>query len=131
MAQQDVETMRAAYEAFNRGDIPGALAAFDDQIEWREPGGGTAPRGTYQGTERVGGEVFAAIPESFEEFRAEPERFIDAGEHVVVIGRFRGRSKGGRELDAPFAHVWTMRHGKAARFYNHVEAGPWAAAWGG
>ena len=131
MAQQDVETMRGAYEAFNRADIPAVLAAFDDQIEWYEPGGGAAPRGTYHGTDRVGGEVFAAVPQHFEEFRAEPERFIDAGEHLVVIGRFRGRSKRGQQLDAPFVHVWTMRDGKAARFDNHVEAAPWASAWGG
>ena len=130
MSQQDVETMRGAYEAFNRGDIPAVLGAFDEQIEWSEPGGGAAPRGTYRGTDRVGGEVFASVPAHFAEFRAEPERFIDAGEHLVVIGCFRGRSKGGQALDAPFAHVWAMRNGKAARFANHVEAGPWAAAWG-
>ena len=131
MAQQDVETMRGAYEAFNRADIPAVLAAFDERIEWSEPGGGAAPRGTYRGAESVGRDVFAAVPQHFAEIRAEPERFIDAGEHVAVVGRFRGRSKGGRELDAPFAHVWAMRNGKAARFANHVEAGPWAAAWGG
>ena len=116
-------------ETGTQGKISAALAL--EQIEWYEPGGGTAPRGTYRGTERVGGEVFASVPAHFDEFRAEPERFIDAGEHLVVVGRFRGRSKDGRGLDAPFAHVWTMRNGKAARFANHVEAGPWAAAWGG
>ena len=34
----DLETMRRAYEAFNQGDIPAVLAAFDEQIEWHEPG---------------------------------------------------------------------------------------------
>ena len=43
VSQQDVTTMRSAYEAFNRGDIPGALSAFDPQIEWQEPGGRTRP----------------------------------------------------------------------------------------
>jgi ketosteroid isomerase-like protein len=131
MAQQDVERMRASYEAFNRGDVPGAQAAYDDRIEWSEPGGGRAPRGTFRGVEQVGREVFALVARHFDEFGVEPERFIDAGEQVVVIGRFRGRSKGGRELEAPFVHVWTMRDVKAARLTNYVEAEPWAAAWSG
>ena len=131
MAQQDVETMRRAYEAFNRGEIPGALAAFDEQIEWHEPGGGNAPRGTYRGSASVGNDVFATVPANFEEFRAEPERFIDAGDHIAVVGTFRGRGKGGQGLEAPFVHVWEMRGGKAVRFRNHVEADAWRQAWGG
>ena len=129
MAASDVETLRGGYEAFNRADIPAVLGLFDPAIEWQEPGGGRAPRGTFRGVESVGRDVFAAVPRHFDEFRAEPERFIDAGAHVAVLGRFRGRSKGGRALDAPFVHVWTMRDGKAARFDNHVEAEPWTAAW--
>jgi ketosteroid isomerase-like protein len=131
MSQQDVSTMRSAYEAFNRGDIPAVLAAFDPAIEWREPGGGAAPRGTFHGPEAVAQEVFASVSENFAEFRAERHQFIDAGDHVVVVGRFRGRAKGGRRLDAPYAHVWAMRGGKAVRFHNYVEAAAWAEAWGG
>ncbi len=70
MSQQDVSTMRAAYEAFNRGDIPAVLAAFDPAIEWHEPGGGRAPRGTFRGAESVARDVFAAVPANFDEFRA-------------------------------------------------------------
>ncbi len=131
MSQQDVATMRAAYEAFNRADIPAVLGAFDPQIEWHEPGGGNAPSGTFRGTASVGNDVFAAVPAAFEEFRAEPERFIDAGEHVAVVGRFRGRGKGGQILDTPFVHVWEMRGGKAASFHNYIDAAAWQAAWGG
>ncbi len=131
MSRQDVEAMRSAYEAFNRGDIPGALAAFDQQIEWHEPGGGRAPRGTFHGSQSVADDVFATIPQNFDEFRAEPDQFIDAGDHVVVTGRFRGRAKGGQQLDAPFAHVWAMRNGKAARFQNYVDQPTWTRGWGG
>ena len=131
MSQQDVSTMRGAYEAFNRGDIPAVLAAFDPEIDWHEPGGGEAPSGTFHGPEAVAQDVFASVSEHFQEFRAERHQFIDAGDHVVVVGRFRGRAKGGRRLDAPYAHVWAMRDGKAVRFHNHVEAAAWAEAWGG
>ena len=130
MAQQDVETMRKAYEAFNRGDIPAVLEAFDPDIEWQAPGGGSAPKGTFRGAQRVGQDVFATVPEHFEWFGAGAEQFIDAGDTLVVVGRFRGRPKQGRDMDLPFAHVWAMRRGKAARFQNCSEAAPWATAWG-
>jgi uncharacterized protein len=131
MSLQDVNTMRKAYEAFNRSDIQAVLAAFDTQIEWHEPGGGRAPKGTFRGPQGVAKDVFGTIPVNFEEFKAETEYFIDGADHVVVTGRFRGRSKGGQQLDAPFAHVWTMRNGKAAIFHHYVDATPWARAWGG
>jgi ketosteroid isomerase-like protein len=65
------------------------------------------------------------VPENFDEFSADAEQFIDSGEHVVVVGRFRGRAKSGTVLDAPFVHVWKMRNGKAANFYHHVETSTW------
>jgi ketosteroid isomerase-like protein len=49
----------------------------------------------------------------------------------VVVGHFRGRAKSGQQLDAPFAHVWAMHHGKAVRLHNYVQADAWARAWGG
>ena len=131
MAEQDVESVRRAYDAFNRQDIPAVLDLFDPQIEWTEPGGGRAPAGTFRGPQRVADEVFATVPEHFDEFRAEPEQFIDAGEHVAVVGRFRGRAKSGEALDAPFVHVHRMRTGKVTHFQNYVEAPAWARAWGG
>ncbi len=131
MSQQDVETMRSAYAAFNRGDIAAVLNVFDPNIEWHEPGGGRAPRGTFHGGQTVAQDVFSTIPENFDEFRADPEQFIDAGDHVVVVGHFHGRAKSGQELNVPYVHVWPMRNGKPVRFHNYVEAEPWATAWGG
>jgi ketosteroid isomerase-like protein len=98
MSQQDVETVRSGYDAFNRKDIPAVLELYDAQIEWIEAGGGRAPAGTYHGSQSVGNEVFGTVPQNFDDFRAEPEQFIDAGDHVVVVGRFRGRAKSGTIL---------------------------------
>jgi ketosteroid isomerase-like protein len=131
MSQQDVTTMQTAYQAFNRADIPSVLEAFDPQIEWHEPGGGRAPQGTFRGSESVANDVFATVPENFDEFRAEPDAFIDAADNIVVIGHFRGTPKGGGTMDVPFAHVWDMRNGKAVRFQHYVDSGAWAQAWGG
>lgn len=131
MASPDIETLRNAYEAFNRGDIPAVLEALDPDIEWNEPGGGRAPAGTFHGTQSVANDVFATVPENFDEFSAQGGRLFDAfGNHVVVIGEFRARPKGGGDMTATFAHVWEMRNGKAARFHNYVDAATWAPGWG-
>jgi ketosteroid isomerase-like protein len=58
-------------------------------------------------------------------------QWIDAADRLVVTGRFRGRAKNGQELDAPFAHVSTMRNGKAVRFEHYVDQPSWSRACGG
>ncbi|MBV8991872.1 MAG: nuclear transport factor 2 family protein [Solirubrobacterales bacterium] len=131
MASADVQTLQNAYEAFNRGDMPAVLGVMDPDIEWNEPGGGRAPSGTFHGAQSVGNDVFSAVPENFEEFTAEPERFFEAfADHVIVVGQFRAKPKGGGDMTAAFAHVWQMRNGKPARFHNYVDAAAWAPGWG-
>src|SRR2546430_1646508 len=130
MASADVKTLQDAYEAFNRGDMPAVLEALGPDVEWNEPGGGRAPSGTFHGPQSVGNDVFATVPENFEEFNAHPDRFFEASDdHVIVVGQFRARPKAGGDMTAPFAHVWQMRDGKAARFQNYVDAAAWAPGW--
>jgi uncharacterized protein len=131
VASSDVQTLKDAYEAFNRGDVPAVLAAMDPDINWHEPGGGHAPSGTFHGSQTVGNEVFSAVPQNFEEFSAQPDHFFEAfDDHVVVVGQFRAKPKGGGDMTAAFAHVWQMRDGKATHFHNYVDAAAWAPGWG-
>ncbi len=119
MSQQDVDTIKGAYEAFARQDIPNVLAAFDESIEWHTPE--SLPYGgRFRGHEEVGG-FFARLPEHFDELNVEPAEFLDAGDHVVVVGQHRARGKDGEEFTAPWAMVWTMRDGKAVAFREHTD----------
>jgi uncharacterized protein len=129
MSEQDVETIRGAYQSFNSGDIDGVLANLDEDVEWVEPGGGNSPSGTFRGPQSVGQDVFAAVPQNFHEFRADPENFDDRGEEIVVTGRFKGKNKSGAELDASFEHVNEVRDGKLVRFENKVDQDAWAQGW--
>jgi uncharacterized protein len=129
MSEQDVATVKAAYGSFNQGDIPAVLATYDDQIEWIEPGGGSAPSGTFTGPDSVAQDVFQTVPENFDEFSVDIDEVEDQGDTVVVKGRFTGKNKSGAVLDAPFEHRNTMRDGKVVRFENKVDHDAWAAAW--
>jgi uncharacterized protein len=62
----------------------------------------------------------------FEDFSIDLEKSFDLGDEVVLFLRFRGRGReSGAELEAPMAHVWTFRDGKAVRlrqFLDRAEA---------
>jgi len=51
----------------------------------------------------------------------ETDQFLDAGDHVVVTGRYTGKDSAGHALDAPCAHVWRMEGGFAVRFQNYTD----------
>ena len=64
---------------------------------------------------------------------SEPEKyvdkFLDAGSEIVVLGRYRGVAREtGKELDAPFVHVWTVEDGKAVRFRQFLDTVGWVEA---
>ena len=131
MSEQNVETLKGAYEAFNKGDIPAVLGVLDQGVEWTEPGGGSAPSGTFNGPESVGNDVFSKVPENFDEFECNPEEYKDEGDKVLVTGQFKGKAKSGEELDASFEHAWEFADGKVVRLENKPDQEAWAKAWGG
>ena len=94
-----------------------------------EPGGGNAPSGTFRGPNSVANEVFAKVPENFDEFTCTVEEASDEGDTVVVTARFKGKNKNGVELDTQAEHVWEVRDGKVARFESKVDKEAWAKGW--
>jgi uncharacterized protein len=107
-----ITTLRAAYAAFNRGDIETAVQALDGQIEWTEPpefpGGGT-----YHGREGAK-QYLAQSRAAWAEVISEPVQFIPAGDRIVVFVHARVRPKDSHEWqEANLADVYTFRGGKA------------------
>jgi uncharacterized protein len=86
-----IAILRAAYAAFNRGDIDAAVESLDENIDWSEPtefpGGGS-----YQG--RNGAKKYLTNSRaSVAEVISEPEQFIPAGDRIVVFVYARVRPK--------------------------------------
>ena len=46
----------------------------------------------------------------------EPERFLDVGDEVVVVGVARGTLASGVEAQRRQGYIWTVRDGCAVRF---------------
>ena len=130
MSQENVDLVTGGYDDFNSGNIPAVTARFHSDIEWNEPGGGNAPAGTFRGPDSVANDVFATVPQNFDDFSCTVEQASDQGDTVVVRARFKGRSKSGAELDTGAEHVWQVREGKIARFENKIDnTDNWASAW--
>jgi ketosteroid isomerase-like protein len=125
------DTVRRSYEAFARDDLDGVMADMDGAIEWHQAQG-LPHGGFYRGLEEVRRNIFDPLhDEWWAEFSAEPDEFVDAGDTVVVLGRYRGVAKRtGRRLDVPYVHVWTLRDGKAVRFRQFLDTQGWNDALG-
>jgi ketosteroid isomerase-like protein len=123
MAQENVALIKSMYEAFGRGDIPFVLSALDPKVVWNEAENFIYADGNpYVGPQSVLNGVFTRLGTEWRGFSATPEEFLDAGDTVVVRGRYRGiYIASGASLDAQFAHVFTMRAGKVARFQQYTD----------
>jgi ketosteroid isomerase-like protein len=108
VSEQNVAVVEAIYAAWADGLSAGALIA--DDMEYVNP-----PYAMETGT---GGDrrTLARIRDVYPDFRVVPERYIDAGEEIVVIGTARGTSTSGVEMQWRQAYIWTVRDGRAVRF---------------
>ena len=125
----NVELVKRSYEAFARDDMDGVLGDMDPDIEWHQAQG-LPHGGFYKGLDEVRRNIFDPLDEEWwDEFTATPDEFLDAGDEVVVIGRYRGTAKQtGKALDVPFVHVWTIAGDKAVRFRQFLDTAGWVDA---
>jgi ketosteroid isomerase-like protein len=123
LSEQNLVIVRALYEAFAKGDVPTVLGAFTPDAEWREAENFPYADGNpYVGPGAILQGVFMRLATEWEAFAANPAQFLDAGDTVIVTGRYTGAYKAtGRSIDAQFAHVWTLANGKVARFQQYTD----------
>jgi|SRR5687767_7308357 ketosteroid isomerase-like protein len=116
MSQENVEIVRQAAAAFNRGDLDAWWEYLADDIDHRAVEGAPDDPGPIHGKDAVRAYMRDWL-DLFDDFRAEPVELIDAGEdRVIAVTRISGRAKlSGVETDLTYAAVYTLRDGKIAR----------------
>ena len=129
----NLDLIRAIYEAFAAGDVPAVVARMAPEIVWNEAENFPYADGNpYRGPDAILGGVFARLGSEWDGFAAVPDEFLDAGNAIVVLGRYRGTFRAtGRALDAQMVHVWRVREGKAAAFQQYTATLAAARATGG
>ena len=114
--------VQQAYEAFGRGDVPAILNLIADDVDWEFVGSENLP---YAGRRRNRKEVadfFAAVSRIDDVHVFEPREFIEADEHVTVLGWETTTARDTHtKFESAWVHVFTVKNGKVTRwrgFYN-------------
>jgi ketosteroid isomerase-like protein len=107
MSLENVELVRTIYDLWAAEES--ARHLIDPDLEYVNP-----PYAVESGTRRDRG-ALKKIREVYPDFRVEPERFVDAGDDVVVIGTARGTAASGIQTQWRQGYVWTVQDGKAIR----------------
>ncbi len=119
-----VEHLSSLYAAFGEGDIETVLGAMHPQIQWHEAEGnpyslpGDKP---YIGPEGVLNNLFARLVEEWTDFKVTPMDFHDAGDTIIVEGRYTGiYNETGKAQDSPFCHVWKFEGEMITNFQQYT-----------
>jgi ketosteroid isomerase-like protein len=120
MSQENVEVVKRVIDAYNRRDLGGleTLTHPDVELDWSASRGFVV--GVYRGFDEFQ-RFWTSYFDAFEEITAEPERFIDAGESVVVPNLAHMRGRDGIEVSARSAIVFTFRSHRIKRMCLYQE----------
>jgi ketosteroid isomerase-like protein len=122
MSQENVELVKAAFEAWNAGNMDAYREFYDPDAILRSPEGWPEP-GPFVGREAVMRE-WEQFREAWDADAVEPLKFIDAADRVVVRQITRGTGQG-PEVNMELTNVMTVRKGKIVYqefFWDHAEA---------
>jgi ketosteroid isomerase-like protein len=120
MSQENVGLIQTALAAWSRGDLDAAAALTDSELEYRTSGAFPGLRTVYHG--RDGFVRFSRdFRDPWEEITYTPERFVDAGDQVAVLGRFEARGRDGIEVGKELGFLFTMRDGLAIRITAYAD----------
>jgi ketosteroid isomerase-like protein len=117
VAEANAALILGAYEAFSRGDIQGAFAAFAEDIFWHVPGRGPLSR-DYRGHAEVRGFFEHFMGLSGGTFRLQIDDVLAKRDRVVVLCTETAQ-RGGRNWSSPNVHVWTVKDGRAVAFREY------------
>ena len=120
----NVDLVKQAYSNLATGNVPAALAVFDPAIEWHECKGMPFVKddGIYIGHEAVVKNVFMQLPVAFDGFNIAVNEIFGADDKVVMLGYYQGTNKAtGNPFKANATHVWTVKNGKLAHFFQSVD----------
>ena len=115
MSQENVEIMRRANAAFNSGDATAWVEAWAPDAELRDLENAPDQAGVVKGPDSIR-EVAELWASAFDEFSADIEEYIDAGDFVICAVRWHGEGKAsGVALDQHQFDVFELRGGQIVR----------------
>jgi ketosteroid isomerase-like protein len=107
MSEENVEVVRAIYDAWLTGASARHLIAED--LEYVNP-----DYAVESGTRRDR-KALRAVRDIYPDYEIKPERYIAAGDDVVVLGTATGTGASGVQMRIRQGFIWTVEDGRAIR----------------
>jgi ketosteroid isomerase-like protein len=121
MWQENVEIVRQVYESVERRDWDRMADLLHPDAEQHGTVGGVEEGSVARGISQIR-QIFERMGEAWDEQRIEPQKFIDAGDQVVVFQREYQRGKrSGVELVVDTAAVLDLRDGRIVRIQGYMD----------
>ena len=119
-AAEDIDAIRSAYSAWNRGDVNGLLEAMSDEVDVVPVLGDVVSADRFRGHEGVR-RWYETVHSTLENFHAEIKDVIEIGDgRYVVKLRFSGHGKAsGAPVALDAAHILTVQGAKAVRLVGY------------
>jgi uncharacterized protein len=119
MSEENVATVRRIYTALAEGGPDAIMEFLHPEVEWRVYE--RLPEADlYIGHAAVKG-FWMRFLEAYQDYRADPEEFLDLGDKVLAVVRHHGRGRHtGLFSENRAYHVWTFAEGKVVRRYSYV-----------
>jgi ketosteroid isomerase-like protein len=126
MSEENVEIVRCAHEALNRGDVDGALTDVDRDVETDWSQSRSAEGGMIEDVIRGREALRARLHDAFDHWRIswDQREYLEVSDdRVLSIASVRFEGRGGIELGDRGAQLWTFADGKVVqlRFFPSKE----------
>jgi ketosteroid isomerase-like protein len=122
MSEETVDVVRRAIDAYNRRDFEAIRELNHPQVELDWSGSRGPVAGIYRGEDEVLG-FYRDFFDTFEHVRMEPDRYIEAGERVIVPNSTHFRGRDGIETTARSALSFEVRDGRVSHIRLYQETG--------
>jgi uncharacterized protein len=114
MSQENLQVVRAMFDAFSRGDTPALLKLADSSVVFT-PIPDTPDVQTFHGLEGLV-QGLAQTTEIWDDFSAELREMRDFDDHVLASLRWWGRGpSSGIQMEVDIYALYTFRKGKIVR----------------
>jgi uncharacterized protein len=119
MSKENIEIVRAVYEAAARRDRETVYALYDPDVVWDGSGnplgeliGGASVHHGHEGIRRW----FRSWYDAWENIDDQLDELIDAGDEVISLATLRGKGReSGLDVEQPYAAVFTIRDSRIVR----------------
>jgi ketosteroid isomerase-like protein len=115
MADSNADALRPVYDEWGRGDWTRRPALYAENFEWGWSHEFPGLAGVFRDDETPNSRLRQWL-DPWERWECEAEDYVETGDWVVVLARYRGTGKGsGVAVDVEGAHVWRILDGEAVR----------------